>query len=167
MPRLSSRFLFTISALLTLLIASTGRSQDVVKPKASDNVKVHQCFNTAIENGNSPVQCIGLASEACQSEPNMASTIGMSECNWREQAVWDTLLNKYYQDLRKGLTKNGKKILRDIQKVWITWRDKKCELPYALAEGGSIARPLATACTMRATALRAIELADAAGVQNR
>ena len=47
--------------------------------------------------------CIGVASNACQEEPQGASTVGITACNYREANWWDAQLNAEYASLKDGL----------------------------------------------------------------
>ena len=51
----------------------------------------------------------------------------------------DAELNKVYKELRETLTDNEKERLKEVQKLWITYRDKESEFAASLYEGGSMA----------------------------
>ncbi len=150
-------------AILAILIAVPGMSVagQSTAPTDDDHRAVQDCLEAARVDRLHAMRCIGVASEACQHDPQMGSTKGLTDCARREMAVWDDMLNSHYQELREKLSRTGKLSLRNIQREWIQWRDVKCELPYSLFEGGSIASPMAADCLMQATGLRAIELGQA------
>lgn len=85
----------------------------------------------------------------------------------RETVIWDEMLNRAYGELRASLSKEGAAKLKSMQRLWIKWRDVKCEMPYLIYEGGTIASPVAAQCVLRATAIRAIELRQAVGASER
>jgi uncharacterized protein YecT (DUF1311 family) len=51
----------------------------------------------------------------------------------------DGELNKVYKQLRETLSDAEKERLKEVQKLWITFRDKEAEFAASLYEGGSIA----------------------------
>ncbi len=150
-----------VFAAFAIIYLSIGTAIAQSTPTEDDRAAISYCLDAGAENSLSLISCIGVAASACEKKPEMASTRGLTDCSIRENAVWDERLNSRYQVLRAELSEQSARKLRDIQRTWIAWRKEKCELPYLLFEGGSIARVLAAQCVMRATALRAIEL-DAA-----
>jgi uncharacterized protein YecT (DUF1311 family) len=102
--------------------------------------------------------CIGAVTISCQQEPGGASTVGMIDCSTREWSVWDERLNRAYQDALKDAPSKLAKALRDAQRVWLQWREKRCKLPAIDNEGGSIVGPLYTGCMLDATARQALWL---------
>ena len=50
--------------------------------------------------------------------------------------------------------------LRDIQRLWIKYRDAKCGFVESVYGSGTMIVPLTADCRMRETANRAIELAE-------
>ncbi len=51
----------------------------------------------------------------------------------------DAELNKVYKELRETLTEEEQARLKEVQKLWIGFRDKEAEFAASLYEGGSIA----------------------------
>jgi uncharacterized protein YecT (DUF1311 family) len=102
--------------------------------------------------------CIGAITIPCQQERGGASTMGMIDCNTREWAVWDERLNRLYREALKDAPAKLARALRDAQRVWLQWREKRCELPAIDNEGGSIVGPLYTGCMLDATARQALWL---------
>ncbi|MCC7253050.1 lysozyme inhibitor LprI family protein [Hyphomicrobium sp.] len=102
--------------------------------------------------------CIGAVTIPCQQEPGGFSTAGMVECNTREWAVWDELLNRVYNESLKDAPQKLATALRDTQRAWLQWREKNCGLSALENEGGTIIGPLHTACMLDATARQALSL---------
>jgi len=102
--------------------------------------------------------CIGAVTISCQQAPGGASTMGMIDCSTREWAVWDERLNRAYQDALKDAPSKLVRALRDAQRAWLQWREKRCKLPAIDNEGGSIVGPLYTGCMLDATARQALWL---------
>lgn len=105
-----------------------------------------------------PESCIGAVTIPCQQEPGGSSTAGMVECNTREWAVWDELLNRAYSTALKDTPENLATALREAQRAWLQWREKSCALPALENEGGTIVGPLYTGCMLEATARQALSL---------
>lgn len=100
-------------------------------------------------------QCIGHFSAACLKHGENQTTIGMERCYLDEFRAWDVLLNRYYKDRPKGARSDE---LQQVQRTWITYRDRKCAYFQTHFSGGSMARWLGAQCMMDTTARRAIEL---------
>jgi uncharacterized protein YecT (DUF1311 family) len=79
------------------------------------------------------------------------------DCEDREWAVWDDVLNRSYQALMKALDDEQKIKLHDMQRVWMTYRDKNCAFLYDYFQG-TMANPMIAACTSRATGMQALYL---------
>ncbi len=99
--------------------------------------------------------CIGQFSAACLKHPENQTTVGMERCYHDEYRAWDVLLNRHFRDRARGA---GGDELRQVQRAWITYRDRKCAFFRVHYAGGSMARWLAAQCMMDTTARRAIEL---------
>jgi len=102
--------------------------------------------------------CIGAVTIPCQQQPGGSSTAGMIACNTREWAVWDERLNRTYATLLKDADRKLAAALRQAQRTWLQWPEKKCTLPEIENEGGSIVGPLYTGCMLDATARQALWL---------
>lgn len=110
--------------------------------------------------GKSPLlthgyHCVGQFSAACLKHAENQTTAGMERCYHDEYRAWDALLNRYYNELPKG-AKGAE--LQQVQRAWITYRDRKCAYFQTHYAGGSMARWLGAQCMMDTTARRAIEL---------
>lgn len=51
----------------------------------------------------------------------------------------DAELNKVYKELRETLSDEEKERLKEVQKLWITFRDKEAEFAASLYDGGTMA----------------------------
>ncbi len=122
---------------------------------------IQACLETARDAGSSRTECIGRASKSCEGLAETESGQAVADCYDRETAVWDDLLNTYYGALRTLFEKPSADKLRAAQIAWISWRDKRCELPHLVHDGASMALPMAARCLMETTAQRAIDLAEA------
>jgi uncharacterized protein YecT (DUF1311 family) len=152
--------LMTSVPVFVTVVGSSAAARDTFAPE--DKTSVHECLKSTRAQSKPARNCIGAASRICEEKPGMESTAGMRDCYLRESAVWEELLNERYRALLGELSKKGAEKLRDIQRVWITWREEKCQLPYLLFEGGTMAIPASAYCFMETTAERALELDEAA-----
>lgn len=90
-------------------------------------------------------------------EKTGGATFTMIDCINEEVAIQDARLNNAYDNLLTELTPERKKELREVQRIWIRYRDANCNF-HADPEGGSIARISGNHCVLKETVLRAIEL---------
>jgi uncharacterized protein YecT (DUF1311 family) len=127
------------------------------KPDARDTAAVKRCIKAKTSRNWAWEQCIGVISEPCAKHEESMSPAEVNACYDRERAVWDDILNKSYQNLRKALDDDQQTKLRDMQRAWIASRDKSCEFLYDYFQG-TMANPMMAACLSRETARRALYL---------
>ncbi len=84
-------------------------------------------------------------------------TTVMRSCSKRELSYQDGLLNRYYKQAIKLLDKSKRKELKQIQRLWIKYRDAKCSFDYGLT-GGTMDLVIGDGCLVDMTAQRADEL---------
>ncbi|WP_420332896.1 lysozyme inhibitor LprI family protein [Roseibium sp.] len=127
-----------------------------------------QSATTALEEQG----CIGLASQVCQSANDLGgTTVGMVACGSKEAEFWDKKLNEIYGSLVKKAEASDREMkeigatvpqilpaLRDMQRAWITYRDRTCDYEYSQWGGGTGGGPAIVACQSRMTALQYIYL---------
>lgn len=88
-----------------------------------------------IKNGMIGAACFVLGIAACglaQTTADMERAAGDS----LKKA--DTELNQIYKALRDTLTDDEKERLKEVQKLWISYRDKEAEFAASLYEGGTL-----------------------------
>lgn len=116
--------------------------------------------------------CIGLSANACmQATPGGETTVGMGGCLDRKLGFWDQVLNTTYgryQERAKALDAENARIsdnlpklsdpLRDMQRVWIPFRDATCDYERAQWGGGTGGGPATYRCLMRMTGEQALAL---------
>jgi len=85
-----------------------------------------------------------------------SSTAGMVGCINAEFAVQDKILNENYKKAMSVLNDENKKILKDIQRKWVAYKEAKCAF---YPQQGSIHRLDAADCYLQMTKERATELA--------
>jgi uncharacterized protein YecT (DUF1311 family) len=164
---------FLLAAALTLACLAPAMAQEP-SYTSDDETTLQQCIETVNDiNGDDDAtdsakmsDCIGTASNLCQEAPGGSSTMGMVECNQREQAWWDEYLNSNYDSLQSSLEPAVFDTLKTAQRAWLKYRDAKCAFVDALWQGGTIRQVMSSSCMMDATATRAIELGEALSGQN-
>jgi uncharacterized protein YecT (DUF1311 family) len=92
------RFAFLIVALLA---CAPAFAQD--KPDAKDAAAIEKCMTAKTGHNWAWERCIGTVSEPCVKKHPQQVPSDVIACYAREQAVWDDILNKSYQSLRKAL----------------------------------------------------------------
>ncbi len=102
--------------------------------------------------------CIGVASAACQEEPDGQTTMGMASCTMRETAWWDEMLNHNYTTLQNTLDAETFAALRTAQRAWMDFRDAECDFQYTYWQEGTIRSLYASSCQLQMTAERALAL---------
>jgi uncharacterized protein YecT (DUF1311 family) len=170
--------------LVCALVARSAPAQaDARRATAADRAVVEACLKLVNENAEKEAQgkienespgpagrlaaaakdaatqqesCVGAVNIPCQQEPGGASTMGMIGCITREWMVWDERLNRVYREALKEASPRLARALRDAQRAWLQWREKRCKLPEIDNEGGSIAGPLYAGCMLDATARQAL-----------
>ena len=86
-----------------------------------------------------------------------SSTAGMIQCIDAEFAIQDKILNENYKKVMGVLTEENRKILKDVQRKWIAYKEAKCAF---YPKQGTIHRLDAADCYLQMTKERATELAD-------
>ena len=124
------------------------------KPAAGDSTRIQDCVKT--KTGGNWESCIGIVSDPC-SKRSKGVTSELTACSAREQAVWDDILNETFRRLRDKLEKDQQEKLRDMQRAWITSRDKTCAFYWDFFQG-TMAAPMTAECMNRETGRRALFL---------
>ncbi|WP_213881875.1 lysozyme inhibitor LprI family protein [Pseudomonas sp. dw_358] len=96
----------------------------------------------------------------------VSTTRGMIDCAAAETRLQDARLNANYQSGIKALDAGQRTAMRDVQRLWIRFRDADCALAGSLT-GGSIDHVNAQMCLLQATKARADLLGERFGPQAR
>ncbi|HEY4143236.1 MAG TPA: lysozyme inhibitor LprI family protein [Pseudolabrys sp.] len=140
---------------VALLGASPAVAQD--KPAAKDSAAIEQCVKAKTGRHWDWEKCIGLISEPCSKNEGAMKPQEVTACADRERAVWDDMLNASFRLLTAKLDEGQVSKLRDMQRAWMTSRDKTCGFIYDYFEG-SMASPMIAHCLSRATGMQALFL---------
>jgi len=127
------------------------------KPAARDSATIQDCLKSATGGPVQQERCIGIVADACVERENAVSTADMVACAAREHAVWDDILNETFRRLRDKLDAKQKIQLRDMQRAWVSSRDRTCAFYWDYHQG-TIAAPMGALCQSRETARRALFL---------
>jgi len=87
----------------------------------------------------------------------------MLECDAKEYKIQDAKLNKMYKAAMSKLDTQGKARLKNVQRIWVQYKEAKCSF-YDGLNGGTVDAFNSSGCTVQETALRAQELEDIAGM---
>lgn len=68
---------------------------------------------------------------------NASTQAALNQCTAAELATEDSKLNKSYKKLQSLLNKSDKQQLKNVQLVWIDFRDKDCKFSARNMSGGS------------------------------
>ena len=83
------------------------------------------------------------------------STSAMRECNFQEFDAQDGRLNGAYRRLMAILPEQSRQTLRETQRRWISYRDKKCNFVTETHGPGTIAMLARDSCRIDETRLQA------------
>jgi uncharacterized protein YecT (DUF1311 family) len=151
--------------LLAVILVAPSPAPAQEKPTAKDSAAIQKCIKTKTARKWAWEQCIGIISEPCAKHEESMTPRQVIDCETREQAVWDDILNESYRRLQGALDEDQTGKLREMQRTWMTYRDKNCAFLYDYFQG-TMANPMIAACTSRATGMQALYLlgfADDAG----
>lgn len=119
------RILYFLAAF-SLVTASAVAGSGGDPPKPAVKAAVEKCLAEKEKASKSLEECIGVVADACLEKGEDTSTYGMIACHGDEADVWDERLNRDYQALMKTMKSPGKERVRDIERAWIAFREKKC-----------------------------------------
>jgi uncharacterized protein YecT (DUF1311 family) len=141
---------------LGFLVLSAAPALAAEKPSARDSALIQGCIKSA-HGAEKAERCIGKVSDPCLDKDSTRSTADMTDCVYREQAVWDDILNETYRRLRTKLDEQQQEKLREMQRAWIASRDRTCAFYWDYYQG-TMATPMSASCTNREIARRALFL---------
>jgi uncharacterized protein YecT (DUF1311 family) len=165
------RRLSSLAGCCLALATIAAPVQAQVKGITKDRAALAACLDAAKAARKSAESCVGTVQDACAKESGNESSAAMSGCVGREVAVWDERLNTSYKaalagdlarrDVYRGggaRKRTGAEVMREAQRAWIGFRERKCSAARLPMEGGSGAALLGGACFLQETARQAIWL---------
>ncbi|MBF9032210.1 DUF1311 domain-containing protein [Rhodobacterales bacterium HKCCE3408] len=156
------------AVIFGLALAAPASAQELVfSPDATE-----ACLSAAGAAGGPLLQCAGMSADACIEDTEGGySTVGMGACTWAEYEYWDARLNAVYGRLMAqheaddaeydGTTyapPSMAEALREMQRVWIPFRDAKCAHERSQWGGGTGGGPAEAACLLTTTAEQTLHL---------
>jgi uncharacterized protein YecT (DUF1311 family) len=145
-----------VLAFVALLMASPALAQGD-KPDARASAAIQDCIKANSGPDANWETCIGLVSEPCLKREETRSTADNIACIDREAKVWDDILNETFRRLREKLDEAQQRKLRDMQRAWLTSRDRSCAFYWDYFQG-TMASPMSAACMNREIGRRALFL---------
>jgi uncharacterized protein YecT (DUF1311 family) len=129
-----------------ILISSSLAEAAAQNATPADRATIEKCAKEKVAAGEDRSKCVGIIADACLDKSEDPSTYGMATCSRREEEVWDERLNAAYKKLMADVERKQRNSVRDMQRSWIAFRDKKCGLHRVLEEGSIVipTLPIAT-----------------------
>lgn len=157
-----------------LLLAAPAMAEDLV----FDIDATTACL-AAQESDHAKLLCVGRAATACMDmSAGGTTTVGMGGCLAAELEWWDAELNLAYQSLiadAKKVEADAEEFgyrtppmvapIREMQRVWIGYRDGLCAFERAKWGGGTGGGPASAACMMQETARQTLVLQRGTGLE--
>lgn len=147
-----------ILPVIVLVLAGAGVAPAADDATPADRAAVQQCLDEKAVAGEERESCIGVVADTCLDKGDDPSTYGMADCSKREYLVWDERLNETYRKMMAELEPGQQRELRELQRAWIAFSDKKCGFYRVMQPDGSIVIPIASYCAMRETGRQAVFL---------
>jgi len=141
-----------------LLLGGIGTAHAAEDATPADRAAIQRCLEEKAAAGEERETCVGVIADACLDKSEDPSTYGMAECSKREYLVWDERLNATYRKMMAELERDQQRELRDLQRAWIAFSDKKCSFYRVMQPHGSIVIPIASYCAMRESGRQAVFL---------
>lgn len=148
--------------LMTLLASPAFAGSGGDSPKPAVKAAIENCLAESAKANKQPEACIGVAADACLEKGEDPSTFGMIACHGDEADVWDDRLNRDYQVLMKSVDKER---IRDLERAWLVFRDKKCSY-HQVEDDGQVGMIENIRCYMQETGRQALFLHDIVDTQN-
>ena len=139
------KFIFAVFAASLVF----GAQELAIKTKPSSNSPSN--LETNLEERDESQERVD---ECMQKDSSIAGMVG---CINAEFAVQDKILNENYKKVMGALTEENRKILKDVQRKWVAYKEAKCAF---YPRQGTIHRLDAADCYLQMTKERATELAD-------
>lgn len=150
-----------ISVLSLCLLGLPAFAQDTggAGPQA-DTQLVTACLGNAGGASSEAAECIGVAAQACMTQPDGETTAGMVFCMGQEAEFWDKMLNDRYdavlaKDKQAGASGD---LLRQMQRDWIAYRDASCLWQAQPWIGGTMVQLVHTDCILDEVGRQALRL---------
>lgn len=148
------------AAFLFLSLSGAAQAQDF----RFDMGATERCLGTT-ETMSEQLACAGKSAQSCmETNDDGYTTLGMDVCSYAEFEYWDARLNVAYRaamddaETLDEMEVPMKGALRDMQRAWMEFRDRRCDFERTKWGGGSGGGPAAVACWMHETARQTLVL---------
>ena len=153
-------FVFMRSALPCLVVAFGIGTACAASPETTPGPREIAAIDTCLAKADTEKtgyrDCVGKAIDACLDVDNPGAVF---DCQDRETAIWDRKLNQSYGILMQGLTPAAKTRLRDMQRSWLSYLEKRCSYEQLWSPGTTGALKREHGCRLEMTADRMMDLA--------
>jgi uncharacterized protein YecT (DUF1311 family) len=156
------KFIYLAPTIIIVLSANAFAGAAGNPPEAENKATIEKCIADKKKDNQKVERCIGVIADACLEKSEDPSTYGMVNCSTREYDVWEDRLNRTYKKLMSTLEGKPKIRLRDIERAWIAYRDKKCDF-YQREEDGTSIIPVNAYCIMEETGRQSLFLDEILG----
>jgi uncharacterized protein YecT (DUF1311 family) len=147
---------FLLLAAVCALAPGAADAEDGPRPSVAETLLIKSCLADAKKKKGSYQECVGRAVDLCL---DSGETRAVFECQAEETVIWDDLLDGYYKELGKILSKTVYERLREVQRMWVRYRDAKCSFNQALDGVSEYLKDQAEqGCRLKETARRSDEL---------
>jgi uncharacterized protein YecT (DUF1311 family) len=152
------------AAAIALAVLAAAPSADPLLTKAQiakGAQKVEACLDKEYQtNHGSAQKCVGLIDSECEDKISAGGEAAHATCSDDETAVWDVLLNKTWSQMPESVGAERFARLKQIQKMWLAYRDAKCAFLDDPKSPGAWGIMLQAQCRMDETSRRTIELRE-------
>jgi uncharacterized protein YecT (DUF1311 family) len=104
--------------------------------------------------------CIGIVRGPCDDAISAGGDAAHATCSDNETAAWDVLLNRTWSELPADLGPERFAALKEVQKLWLAYRDANCAFLENLQNPSAWGLMRAADCKLDQTARRTIELRE-------
>lgn len=152
--------------LVTILLTPAAASAEPLLTKAEIAKaagKIEACLaKQAAVTPSKPTSCVGIIQTPCDDAISAGGEAAHATCADNEAAAWDLLLNKRWAELAMSMAKDKFDALKSVQKLWLSYRDAKCD--YLKKDDESMMGYMnAALCRLDETSRRTLELRDLGG----
>jgi len=141
---------------------------DPHRPTSEERRWLQRCLDAtpAEDPAAARARCAGRLTAAClglegQDTPRITQPEGRNShprsCAPIEAALWDAVLNRWYQDALDAMPAQAQDTLRRSQRAWIGYRDANCATE-SLVVPGFLGQDLAADCRLDMVTTRALEI---------
>ena len=156
-----TRLVFACIAIAIAVSATDARALPLLSKAqiAKAAKRIDACLDKQVQARHGRTSsCIGIIKGPCDDAITAGGEAAHATCSDNETAAWDVLLNDVWRDLPDHLGAERFAALKNVQKLWLAYRDANCAFLNNLQDPSAWGLMLAADCTLDETARRTIEL---------